>query len=295
MAPLPQTDEAPETSCCTDAELATRRDANVQVRECIPLVHHHVRGVLSRVPGHVDRDDLVSAGMYALATSWAKYDHSVGTTFAQFASARIRGALLDELRSMDWASRTARKRARAASATAARLSEQLGRLPSSTEVAADMGIRARELSIIEAEAQRADVISLQSLTLEAVDGVSIEESGPDADLLRREQLTELGAAIATLPPRLRTIVEQYFFAQRKMADIAAEMGVTESRVSQLRSQALAQLRQLMRAADDNTPPAPVQREDAARVIGPTPVRLAAVRITPSSATRPQRVTAAVND
>lgn len=225
-------------------------DATVEelVRSHLPLAHHLVREVSSRVPSHVLRDDLVSAAMFALATSARSFDASMGTSFAAYASMRIRGALTDELRSLDWATRSVRSKARQVDITRRELQHQLGRTPNSQQVAAALGLTAAELAAIESDTARADVVSLHALPNDADDLLPGVEDGPESFALRRETLIELRAAIDELPSRLSFVVEQYFFGQRKMHDIAAELGVTESRVSQLRTQALRQLRTLMHSA-----------------------------------------------
>lgn len=223
------------------------------VRQHLPLVGHLVREMINRLPAQVHRDDLVSAGMYALAVSAANFDASKGVPFAAYASLRIRGALTDELRGMDWASRGVRGKARELETARATLTQRLGRTPSSTEVAHAMGLSVRELSAISADVVRANVTSLQGLPLENADEIlPADAAGPESLLMQREQLGYLHDAISELPVRLRTVVEQYFFQQRRMADIAVDLGVTESRVSQLRSEALAMLRAGMSAADGHS-------------------------------------------
>ena len=230
------------------------------VRECIPLVHHHVRAVLARVPAHVDRDELVSAGMYALVTCAAKYDPAVGTSFAQFASTRVRGALVDELRSMDWASRSVRKKARDVATKTEELGQTLGRSATDVEIAAALEISSQALGEIRSDARRGEVVSLQAMSTDDSESLPSSIDGPDTVLLQHEQLTTLRTALGDLPDRLRRIVEESFFGQRKMSEIAADLGVTESRVSQLHSQALAVLRESMREPSDQTPaPAPAAR------------------------------------
>jgi RNA polymerase sigma factor FliA len=163
--------------------------------------------------------------------------------FGRFAAFRIRGALIDELRTMDWASRAVRGKARDLDAARNQLAATLGRAPSRAEVAKDMGVGVHDLDAVDSAVQRASVLSLQNLTQD--DGAELLPSlgaGPEQVLLKREQIGYLRDAVAELPPRLRMVVEQCFFEQRKMLDIAAELGVTESRVSQLRSEALALLR-----------------------------------------------------
>lgn len=220
------------------------------VRANLPLVGHIVRGVLSRVPSHVSRDELVSAGMYALAVSAASFDASRGVPFARFAAIRIRGAITDELRTMDWASRAVRSKAREIDSVRTELVRGLGHTPTNDELAQAMGVPVAEVTAVEADVQRASVLSLQALTAEGdSETLPSANEGPEGLLLRREQVGYLHDAVEELPDRLRTVVQQYFFEQRKMSDIAADLGVTESRVSQMRSEALAMLRSGFRAAD----------------------------------------------
>lgn len=228
------------------------------VTEHLPLVGHLVRELVHRLPGHVNRDDLVSAGTVALVLSARSFDAGRGVPFARFAAIRIRGALIDELRTMDWASRAVRSRAREVDAVRSLLTAQLGRTPQRHEVADAMGLTVEELDGLDADVHRACVLSLQSLSSDDTDQLlPTAGEGPEGVLVRREQLGLLKDAVAELPERLRTVVEQYFFAERKMADIAAQLGVTESRVSQMRSEALALLRAGLHRADEEAEPLPV--------------------------------------
>jgi RNA polymerase sigma factor FliA len=221
------------------------------VRTNLPLVGHLVRDVLGRVPAHVNRDDLSSAAMYALTLAAQGFDASLGVPFVRFASIRIRGALTDELRTMDWASRSVRGKARQLDAARAELLQTLGRAPSRDELSDAMGVGVTELDHIEADVQRAAVVSLNNLTPDGgADLLPMRSDGPEGLLLRREQIGYLRDAVAELPERLRTVVIGHFFEQRRMTDIAAELGVTESRISQLRSEALGVLRNVLQTVDE---------------------------------------------
>jgi RNA polymerase sigma factor for flagellar operon FliA len=236
------------------------------ITEHLPLVGHLVRELMHRLPTHVNRDDLISAGTVALVLSARSFDPTRGVPFARFAAIRIRGALTDELRTMDWASRAVRSRAREVESVRATLAARLGHTPARHEVAQAMGVSVEELDASDADVHRASVLSLQSLTPDDnAELLPTTSDGPESLLLRREQLGMLTDAIAELPERLRTVVQEYFFAQRKMADIAGELGVTESRVSQLRSEALILLRAGLRtgADDEAAAPAPATRGQTA--------------------------------
>jgi RNA polymerase sigma factor for flagellar operon FliA len=227
------------------------------VRNHLPLVGHLVRELMNRLPSHVNRDDLVSAGMMALVLAAKSFDAARGVPFGRFAAIRIRGALTDELRTMDWASRAVRGKARELESVRNEMAARLGRTPSRDEIAQTMGVTVSDLDAVDSDVARASVLSIQGLTTDQ--GAELLPStgeGPEGLLLRREQIGYLRDAVAELPERLRTVVEQYFFGQRRMVDIAADLGVTESRVSQLRSEALAMLRVGLHGIEAGQPAAP---------------------------------------
>lgn len=209
----------------------------------IPLVGHIVRETMGRVPSHVDRDDLTSAGLAALVQAARSFDAERGVPFGRYAATRIRGAILDELRAVDWASRSVRRRARQLDETRNQLAASLGRIPSTAEVASALGITLEEVVGNDDDLARAQVLSLDV----AVEGALHEPAtdiaaGPAAQVEHVERLSYLRAAISELPERLRTVVEAYFIHEQPMAQIAATLNVSESRISQLRAQALVLLR-----------------------------------------------------
>ena len=221
------------------------------VEENLPLVGYLVREVLAKVPAHVGRDVLTSAGMMALVVSAQSYEPDRGVPFARFAAIRIRGALLDELRGMDWAARSVRSRAREVASVQASLAAALGHTPRATDVAAALGMTLAELDAVQTDVVRASVLSLQGFAPETGAELLAEQApGPEALIMQREQLGYLHDAIAELPERLRFVVSSYFFDQRQMSDIAVELGVTESRVSQMRAEALRLLRDGMNSQLD---------------------------------------------
>jgi RNA polymerase sigma factor for flagellar operon FliA len=155
----------------------------------------------------------------------------------------VRGAILDELRGVDWASRSVRRRARDLDATRAQLAGILGRTPTSDEVAKAVGMTIAEIAQNEEDIARAQVLSLQGAQDVSLDDL-LPSTGPTPEQLaeHRERLTYLVEAVAELPDRLRIVISDYFLEERPMAEIAAELGVTESRVSQMRAEALVLLR-----------------------------------------------------
>jgi RNA polymerase sigma factor FliA len=234
------------TAVATPVTAPTTLDARALdelVRSHLPLVGHLVREMLGRLPAHVSREDLISAGMAALAGAAKNFDPSRGTPFGSFATARIRGALLDELRGLDWASRSVRSRARRVDSAAQELTATLGRTPTQPELAQALGVAVDELKSITDDVQRAVVLSLQGFAAGTAEDMVPERSqGPEDLLIHRERIGYLHHAIEALPERLRQVVTAYFFEERPMLDIANELGVTESRVSQLRAEALNLLR-----------------------------------------------------
>ena len=212
------------------------------IRDNMALVGHMVREMLFKVPAHVHRDDLASAGYAALVTAARAYDSERGIPFGRFAAMRVRGALLDELRGMDWASRSVRARARRADVARQELTAQLGRTPTPNELAELLGVGVSELANVEDDVQRAAVLSLQGFATGADDMVTESAMNPEEMLLHRERIGYLHDAVAVLPERLRYVVEASFLQERPLSEVAAELGVTESRVSQLRTEALALLR-----------------------------------------------------
>jgi RNA polymerase sigma factor for flagellar operon FliA len=230
------------------------------VHQGVPLVSHIVRETISRVPAHVSRDELTSAGLAALAQAAKAYDPERGAGFFGYASTRIRGAVVDELRGMDWASRSVRRRARRIDAVREELAARLERTPTDTEIATQLGMSLDELAAHRDDVSRGSVMSLQAFDDGTADDVLPATTlTPEAVIERRERLAYLHDAVATLPERLRVVVQGYFFAERPMADIAAELGVTESRVSQLRAEAMALLKDALNTALDPEMVAPSAR------------------------------------
>jgi len=213
------------------------------IRTHMPLVGHLVRDMLTRIPNHIHRDDLTSAGLHALVTAARGWDPDRGIPFHRFASTRIRGAILDELRSLDWATRSVRTKARATDTTRQQLTTTLGRTPTADELAQALGTTTTDLQQTDTDVQRATVLSLQGFTTSSADDLVTEKNpGPEDMLLHREQIGYLHHAIGSLPERLQTVITEYFLNERPMADIADDLGVTESRISQLRAEALSLLK-----------------------------------------------------
>ena len=229
----------------TTATAGTQANDETQlVTDHLPLVHHVVHDMLARLPQHVSRDDLVSAGMLGLVQAARTFNPTHGVPFDRHAANRIRGALLDELRAIDWASRSVRANARRLAHADEQLTARLGRSPNPSELAAELGIARAEVDKLVSDVHRATVLNYESVVADgdAEDLLPTNDATPDQLLLGREQQAYLRDAIQALPERLRTVVIGYFYDERPMQELATELGVTESRISQLRAEALILLR-----------------------------------------------------
>lgn len=219
--------------------------------EHLALVDEALRRLQRRLPSHVDRDDLAGAGRVALVQAARQYDPDLGP-FPPFAVRRLSGAMLDELRREDWATRSVRREGRRRRAGVEELSARLGRTPSREEVAEAVGVSAAALSRHEADTLQAVITSLEVL-LEAGGEPVGEDAAPVDAVLAVERSAQLHEAITTLPPRTRHAVRGRYLDERPLRDLAVELGVTESRVSQLCSEGVAALRAALSRYLDGVP------------------------------------------
>ena len=228
------------------------------VRANLGQAQQAVNELARRLPSYVNRDDLSSAAMLGLAQAARSWDPDQGASFERHAATRIRGALLDELRDSDWASRSVRSRARRLQQAGEELTGRLGRTPTQAELAAELGTDTGAVHKLVGDVHRATVLNYESIVAdgEADDLLPSADRAPDHVLVDRERRAYLSDAVLALPERLRAVVIGYFYEERPMLEIAAELGVTESRVSQLRAEALILLRDGLNAhLDPDTLPA----------------------------------------
>jgi RNA polymerase sigma factor FliA len=228
------------------------------VRSHLGLANQAVHELARRLPSHVNRDDLLSAAMLGLAQAARSWDPERGASFERHAATRIRGALLDELRDSDWASRSVRSRARRLQRAGEELTARLGRAPTRAELATELGTDTEAVHKLIGDVHRATVLNYDSIVDDgdADDLLPSGDRAPDHVLVDRERRAYLADAVLALPERLRAVVIAYFYEERPMLEIAVELGVTESRVSQLRAEALILLRDGLNAhLDPDTLPA----------------------------------------
>ncbi len=233
------------------------------VTENLPLVNYLVNEIASGLPGHVLRSDLSSAGMAALAEAARAFDASLGVPFAKYASYRIRGAILDELRSHDWASRSVRARARRRQQVEDALIAQLGHMPSAQEIADAMEVSVDDVRAAERDVHQSVVLSLEAFEYDGPsdDILPAAATTPEHDLVGRERIAYLHDAVDVLPERLRAVIRGLYFEERTISDLATELHVTESRISQIRSEALALLKDGLNSALAPELVPPVARPD----------------------------------
>ncbi len=221
------------------------------IEEHLPLVNHVVFQVAVHFPRHVDRDELARAGALGLVEAAKRYDEARGVPFNRFAAQRIRGAIIDGVRAADWAPRSIRSLARRLDQVEQSLANKLGRVPSLGETAAALDMSREELDRLRDRLFRSVVLAFDSLVGDSddeeltlvdvlTDGTSLE---PSEELESRELQAYLRDAVSLLPDRHRLVVVGYFIEERTSQDLARFLGVTESRVSQMRTEALTMLRQ----------------------------------------------------
>ncbi len=214
-----------------------------------PLVKYVAGRVGTGLPTHVDVSDLIQSGIFGLIDAIEKFEPERGLRFETYAMQRIRGAILDDLRSQDWVPRVVRSRAREVERALERLGGRLRRTPTDTEVAAELGITLEELRDLYSQLQLTSVVALEDLMAAGRESGSLVDTLPDDDaidpvavLVDRDNRRQLAEAIAQLTERDRIVVSLYYFERLTLAEIGRVLGVTESRVSQLHTRAVLRLR-----------------------------------------------------
>jgi RNA polymerase sigma factor for flagellar operon FliA len=244
-------DEPRGTAGARPRSISAADERTRRIEQHLPLVRHIVFQVAVHFPRHVDREDLARAGALGLVEAARRYDESRGVPFDRFAAQRIRGAILDAVRAADWAPRSVRNLARRLEHVEQRLATQLGRVPSLAEMAEALEVSPDELARLQDRMFRSVVLALEHEVTEEVDeeltlvDVLRDRSTlePPEELERRELCAYLRDAVHLLPERHRLVIVGYFLEGHSSQDLARFLGVTESRISQLRSEALSMLRE----------------------------------------------------
>ena len=250
-APLPSMDATPAAAWRAYQGVSPSAvDEKDLIERYLPIVRNVVDRIKLNVPAHVDADDLYSVGITGLIAAVRKFDPEQGTTFAGYAAMRIRGAILDELRRMDWCPRRARARSRKLKSAINDVEQKVGRAATDAEVSAALGLDAKEYAKWVDEAKPVTFIAIdQTSEHQEGDGPSLHDLLRDEndvtgrDNLEKAELVELlTQRIAELPDIPKKILAMYYFENMRLAEIAAVFGLTESRICQIHAQTILGLR-----------------------------------------------------
>jgi RNA polymerase sigma factor for flagellar operon FliA len=220
--------------------------------EHLPMVRFLARRIHERLPQHVDIEDLVSAGVVGLMDAFSKFNPDKKVQFRSYAQFRIRGAILDSLRTLDWSPRELRRKGRAVESAIQVVTARLGHAPNENEVAAEMGMGLEEYQQLLGDLKG---LEIGTLHVERNEDSGEEELAyvpgrPEEDplfcCLRKELEERLAESIQNLPDRERLVMSLYYYEEMTMREIGLALGVVESRVSQVHASAVAHLRAALR-------------------------------------------------
>lgn len=224
--------------------MAARKDANDLVTQHAPLVKRIAYHLMSRLPPSVQADDLIQAGMIGLLEASRNYDATQGASFETYAGIRIRGAMLDEIRKNDWAPRSVHRKARKVAEAVRQIENIKGRDARDNEVAEQLGLSLDEYHQVLQDASGYLVLSFDDMGVDdeaLATAVSHHVPSPFEGLQREDFKKSLADSIAGLPERERLVMTLYYDEELNLREIGAVLGVSESRVSQIHSQALLRL------------------------------------------------------
>jgi RNA polymerase sigma factor FliA len=227
-------------------------DVNAMLKQYSPLVRRLAHQMIAKLPANVEIDDLIQVGMIGLTDALSRFDAAQGVQFETFATQRIRGAMLDELRGSDYLSRGTRKQQRSIEAAVHRLEQKLGRAPAESEIAREMGISLTEYQELLGKVRGTQLVYLEDMSGDEGDSdyldrhVADEGFNPLSQLQDHRMREALVQAIKSLPEREQYVMSMYYEHDMNLKEIAAVLKVTESRVCQLHSQSIARLRVKLR-------------------------------------------------
>jgi RNA polymerase sigma factor for flagellar operon FliA len=239
--------------------------------EHLPVVRYIARRIHEHLPAHVEMDDLVSAGMVGLADAFNKFDAGKKVQFRSYAQFRIRGAILDSLRTLDWSPRELRRKGRAIETAMHTLTGRLGRTPMENEVATEMDISLDEYQHLLTDLRGLEIGSLDvshsedSSDDEVAYVPSSPEEGPLFLCLKTEMRDRLADAVAALPERERLVLTLYYYEEMTMKEIGLTLDVVESRVSQIHTSAVLHLRSILATAQANPAQERNRKQDGSRL------------------------------
>jgi RNA polymerase sigma factor for flagellar operon FliA len=226
-------------------------NANAQLKQYSSLVRRLAHQMIAKLPANVELDDLIQVGMIGLNDALGRFDANQGVQFETFATQRIRGAMLDELRGGDWMSRGDRRHQRSIEAAVHKLEQKLQRAPSESEIADEMGMLLADYQELLGKVRGTQLFYLEDLSGDGGDDyldrhVADEAANPLAMLQDQRMREALVEAIGRLPEREQHVMSMYYEHDMNLKEIAVVLGVTESRICQLHSQSIARLRSKLR-------------------------------------------------
>jgi RNA polymerase sigma factor for flagellar operon FliA len=226
-------------------------DKNHLLTEHMPLVKRLAHQMKAKLPASVEVDDLVQAGMIGLLDAISRYEENHGAQFETYAVLRIRGAMLDELRSNDWMPRSTRQNMRKVEQAMATLQQQLGRPPSESEIAKSMKLSLADYQDMLGDSGGHQLVYYEDFHDEDgndswLDRYAVDEDDPLRALMETDFRQAVIDAIDALPPREKLLMGLYYEEELNLKEIGAVMGVSESRVSQLHSQAVGRMRSYLK-------------------------------------------------
>ena len=223
-------------------------DQNELVKQYIPMVRRQALSLQVRLPSNIELDDLIQSGYIGLLDAMTRFDESSGATFQTFATARVRGAMIDELRTRDWLPRSVRRKSRSLVETINQLEQTLGRSPTEREIIAKLDMSPEDYYGLLNDTNNGLLLPLEQLAEEGWEPhAGFEDSDlPFSDTLYHEQRDSLIKAIEALPDREKLLLALYYQEELNLKEIGSIMGVSESRVCQLHSQAIARIRSRFR-------------------------------------------------
>jgi RNA polymerase sigma factor for flagellar operon FliA len=229
-------------------------DRDALIRQYSPLVRRLAHHMMAKLPASVQVDDLIQVGLIGLSEALTRFEASQGVQFETFATQRIRGAMIDDLRENDWMSRGSRKSQKEIEGALRRLEHRLGRSPSETEIAAELGMSLADYQSLLNKVRGTQLVYLEDMAGGSegedsfLDRHILDNDSDPMQLLSNQRLRQsLVEAIKVLPEREQYIMSMYYENDMNLKEIAAVLGITESRVCQLHSQSIARLRSKMRA------------------------------------------------
>ncbi|MCU7376581.1 RNA polymerase sigma factor FliA [Paucibacter sp. O1-1] len=229
-----------------------RLDNSSLIKQYSPLVRRLAHQMIAKLPANVELDDLIQVGLIGLTDALSRFDTGQGVQFETFATQRIRGAMLDELRGGDWMSRGTRRQQRSIESAVHKLEQKLGRAPQESEIAVEMGISLLEYQELLGKVRGTQLVFLEDMSGDEgdedyLDRHVVDDSNNPVALLQDHRMREaLVAAIKNLPEREQFVMSMYYEHDMNLKEIAAVLKVTESRVCQLHSQSIARLRVKLR-------------------------------------------------